>query len=157
MKEIKLTNSTEIVAVVDDEDFDRINQHRWFLSSNGYIIRHKGSTFCLMHREVLNVVDSNIDHINRCKWDNCKHNLRLANQGTNRQNSTRKNTTGFKGVTFNSRYNRYIARITINHVEIYLGCFITAEDAAHAYDTKAVELYGTNALTNKKIHGTTIC
>jgi hypothetical protein len=36
MKEIQLTNSTQI-AIVSKEDAERVSMHRWFIRKNGYI------------------------------------------------------------------------------------------------------------------------
>ena len=43
------------------------------------------------------------------------------------------------------------ARIKKNRTTIYLGQFITKEEAAKAYDTKAIEFWGEQAITNKSL------
>ena len=54
MKEIKLINSKK-KAKVDDEDFDFINQFKWFETPNGYVATEfpKGSQVIYMHHMVL--------------------------------------------------------------------------------------------------------
>jgi hypothetical protein len=162
LKEIKLTNSTEVVALVDDEDYDRINQHKWLLSSKGYIIRYVGNTWnrsqIRMHNEVLNLPpNSGVDHIDQTKWNNCKYNLRIVAHSVNQQNRMidKKNTTGFKGVSINNdgRHKPFKATIAKDGKNKTIGYFKTVKEAADAYDKYALELYGPEALTNAKIRG----
>lgn len=58
----------------------------------------------------------------------------------------RKNSAGFRGV-YPSR-TRYRVRITFQDKRINLGTFDTAEEAAHAYNQKAIELLGDKARLN---------
>jgi hypothetical protein len=92
-----------------------------------------------------------IDHINGDKTDNRFCNLRLATSQTNKANCklTASNSSGFKGV--HARGSRWIAGITHNRKMIHIGMFKTAEEAARAYDAKAVELFGEYALTNAQL------
>ena len=39
MKKIKLTQKQ--IAVIDDEDFDWLNQWKWFYNNQGYAVRSK--------------------------------------------------------------------------------------------------------------------
>ena len=93
-----------------------------------------------------------IDHINGNKADNRFSNLRLATSQTNKANCglTSSNSSGFKGV--HARGSCWIAGITFNRKLIHIGMFKTAEEAAKAYDAKAVELFGEYALTNAQLH-----
>ena len=47
--------------------------------------------------------------------------------------------------------NKYAAFIGKDYKRFYLGSFNNVTDAAKAYDKKAVELYGSDALTNEKL------
>jgi len=76
-----------------------------------------------------------IDHIDRDKQNNKISNLRLA---TNQQNcmnvaAKKNNTSGIKGVYFNKKQQKWIARIGFNYKKINLGSFEKIEDAALAY------------------------
>lgn len=44
------------------------------------------------------------------------------------------NTSGYRGVSFNKKNNKFIARITVSSKTIYLGCFDEAIDGAKAYN-----------------------
>lgn len=82
-----------------------------------------------------------IDHINGIKTDNRLENLREADNSTNNFNRDKPstNTSGFKGV--NKHGNRYQAAITFNKERIYIGSYLTAEEASIAYNNKAAELH----------------
>lgn len=84
-----------------------------------------------------------IDHINRNPSDNRICNLRLATQKQNLENQSlnRKNTSGFKGVSFMKTRNKYRASLTHNSKTYHLGIFKTAEEASIAYKNAANTLY----------------
>lgn len=148
MKEIPLTQGK--VAIVDDEDFDRINLYKWRYCKGAAQSQTErpNRKVLLMHRMILNAPDGvEVDHINGDALDNRKSNLRLASHKQNLANQKMKasNTSGFKGVTWHSKNKRWIAQIQGGH---YLGSYATAEDAARAYDKKAKELFGEFARLN---------
>lgn len=58
------------------------------------------------------------------------------------------NTSGFRGVSFCKSQNRFRAQIQVDKRNIYIGSFKTAEEAAHAYNQKAIELLGDKARLN---------
>ena len=140
-------------ALVDDEDYERLNKHRWYRSGLAYASRwvKKGEilygqrTSILMHREVLNFPKSNyIDHINGDGLDNRKENLRLATAGQNGQNSKlrKDSTTGYKGVYWNKQRRKWFSQVRI-------GCFDTKEEAVVAYNKVIKKIRGKFAWLNK--------
>ena len=92
-----------------------------------------------------------IDHINGDKSDNRFSNLRMATCQQNKVNCglSVNNTSGYKGVTKNRK--AWIASIMKDRQYVYIGSFETPEEAAKAYDAKAVELFGDYALTNAQL------
>lgn len=162
-KEIKLVNSTAVVALVDDEDYNKVKDYRWLLSPKGYIIRYEGPSNARvqyrLHNQVLGLpANSGVDHINNAKWDNTKLNLRVVSHSVNSQNklTSGRNISGFKGVYHDpnrASFKKYKATICKDGKNKTLGYFPSAEDAADAYDKAALELYGPTALTNAKIRG----
>ena len=90
----------------------------------------------------------NIDHINNITSDNRICNLREATSSQNQANSPiqKNNTTGYKGVSVEGI--KYKATIQVNKKSITIGRFSSAEEAAIAYDIKAIEVFGTFAYTN---------
>jgi hypothetical protein len=81
-----------------------------------------------------------IDHINGIKDDNRIINLREATSAENQQNlgKSKRNTSGYTGVTWHKHAEKYQAQITVNGKKIYLGYFDDPAEADQAYlDAKA--------------------
>jgi len=91
---------------------------------------------------------SYIDHIDGNGLDNRRQNLRPANESTNGANRaiSSNNTSGFKGVV-RSR-TKWGAVITPSGRKVWLGTFLTPEDAARAYDAAAAVYFGEFARLN---------
>lgn len=157
MKKIKLTQGK--YALVDDADFEWLNQWKWHTSYYGYAERRqhlpssrKNQKFKMikMHRLILNTPDGlSTDHINHNKLDNRRSNLRICNVMQNLQNSQIRahNKVGYKGVI--RRQDKYIARIKVENRQIHLGTFETKEDAALSYNKAASKYFGEFAFPNE--------
>jgi hypothetical protein len=85
-----------------------------------------------------------IDHINGIKDDNRISNLRLATNAENNRNKkiTKSNTSGYKGVHWNKRKNKWDARIGLNKKRIRIGRFDCPKKAHEAYCEAAEKLHG---------------
>ncbi len=92
-----------------------------------------------------------IDHINSNKSDNRIRNLRLATVSENTYNKPMQsnNSSGFKGVYWHSPSGMWQAKIGKNRRSRHIGLFSTKEEAARAYDTAALQLFGEFARTNE--------
>jgi hypothetical protein len=153
MKEVLLTQG--FVTVVDDEDFDRVNQFRWVVlknKNNCYAWSrqpHPGKKTYLQNFLMHPPSGFLVDHINRNGLDNRKQNLRICTPRQNTHNRPSHGKLSYKGVVFcKSKKNPYMVRLHADKQWTYLGCFPTAELAAEAYDRKAFELYGEFAYLN---------
>jgi hypothetical protein len=115
------------------------------INSGGYIhIKIMGQMF-KAHRLAFLYMNgefpkNQVDHINGVPSDNRWVNLREATFSQNMHNSKSRRNDGMKGV-FASR-RRWGAQIQINKVRVYLGHFLTKEDAHAAYCEAAMEYHG---------------
>lgn len=125
------------VAIVDDDDFERINAYKWFYHSQGYAACMFGRKMVLMHRVIMNTPQGmETDHANRDRLDNRRENLRICTQSQNQSNRAigTNNTSGYKGVSWRPEKSKWLAHITVNGQRKHLGYFDTPEQAADAYD-----------------------
>lgn len=139
-----------LIAIVDLSDLPAVQGLRWSpLYRQENIYAQSGNL--LMHRVIagLKAQDGQrVDHRNNHGLDNRRENLRVASQSNNRANARKfaKTKSRFKGVTSQGRKWRAFAGPRSNRH--YLGTFGTEEEAARAYDAKALELFGPFARLN---------
>jgi hypothetical protein len=162
VKKIKLTQGQ--YALVDDTDFEELNQYKWFAAKDGdtgkfyavrsisriHEIRKYGAQRISMHRQILGLPafpgdkrkgdHREPDHT----LDNRRNNLRRAGSEQNNMNKRKQsnNTTGFKGVTFRSSSGMFIAQIQSQGKMRHLGVRKTAKAASKLYEAAAKELHG---------------
>lgn len=143
MKKIELSKGK--FALVDDADFEWLNQWKWHYGTNEYAVnmayvrgsgRKNQKTKCtLMHRLINETPEGFItDHINRNKLDNRRSNLRTGNKSLNSINRPLQsnNTSGHKGVTWFKRLGLWQVYINKDSKRKNLGYFSTIEDAVKA-------------------------
>jgi len=155
MKTIPITKG--LVALVDDKDFDLLTTWRWHASSSDagwYAARRSRTNITVyMHRMImLPDPDLTIDHINHDTLDNRRSNLRVCTHAENLRNqrSQRGVTSRYKGVAWHRRGQKWVAQITADGVNRYLGLYTSEREAAASYDRAAKELFGEFANTNFK-------
>lgn len=156
MRTIPLTQGK--VAIVDDEDFEWLNQWKWHVVSRSamYAARSmwKGNRKKLnvrMHRMILSVKNGMIvDHINGDSLDNRKSNLRVCRHANNMRNRkpVKGSSSRFIGVHFHIPRKKWVASLSTGNKYYYLGIFKNEEDAARARDIKATEMFGEFAYLN---------
>ena len=75
--------------------------------------------------------DMEIDHKYQRTWDNRKSELRIVNRPQNAMNRDKpnNNTSGVKGVHWDSINNQWVAQIGINNKRIYLGRYDNFDEA----------------------------
>ena len=83
-----ISKGKKYICLIDKEDYDRVKNHRWSYSQNGYVRRNSRCKVILLHREILNPPNGYItDHINRNPLDNRRCNLRIATYSENARNT----------------------------------------------------------------------
>lgn len=94
--------------------------------------------FCMHH----NYLPQYIDHIDGNPANNKIENLRPATVSENNLNrgKHKRNTSGYKGVTWVASANKYSARIAVNAKRLFLGYFDSPKEAHLAYCSAASEL-----------------
>lgn len=167
MKEITLTQGK--VALVDDEDYERLMQYNWHYAKKRESSKNVGRRVWVpeiykfkiipLACEVLQL-EVMIDHISGNELDNQRHNLRLCTYAQNRQNSRktkRKTSSKYKGIylLFNKRWHAKIGLVDIWNQAFSknLGCFTSEEKAAKAYDKAARFYFGAFACLNFPLVG----
>lgn len=143
-----------VICLVDEIDYEWAMQWKW-CTSGGYARRVKEisrvprkNLVIYMHREIAKraglEIPDRTDHRNRQRADNRRSNLRPANGKENSINRSVRfdNLSGFTGVSFNKRTNKFNAYIYDAKHHIYLGSYDTAKNASDAYNAAAVRIYG---------------
>jgi HNH endonuclease len=146
-KEIELSRG--LTTLVDDADFDLLDQYYWYANPSGATAYAIGSLSCrpqtvlgitgrkrrpkgqgsigkmiTMHRFLLGAPDdTEVDHINGNGLDNQRSNLRLASRSENMKNRRvfKNNLLGHKGIHFEKKTGRYAVLIRV--------CFETLDEA----------------------------
>lgn len=93
-----------------------------------------------------------VDHINHIRDDNRLANLRFVTRSDNGRNLSinDNNTSGVTGVVYHKARGKYMAQIMVDRVNIYLGMFVTLEEATEV--RKAAEIkykFNTNHGNNR--------
>lgn len=159
MKEILLNtvhkgraNYKKYFALIDDEDFERVNQHNWCTRKRGnttYATTKINGKATQMHAFITGFEMS--DHINGNGLDNQRSNLRECTYQQNAMNQKpqKGGTSQYKGVSWDSRDKKWRAGIMLSGRQTHLGYFLYEHNAALAYNFAAIKHFGEYALVNK--------
>jgi hypothetical protein len=167
------TNKGQLIKV-NENYLKELLKYTWFIDANGYAVatptirsrreaRESGLPRQLplkMHRLVYELEygivlnrEEHIDHINQDKTDNRIDNLRVSKLGTsiNQINVGLRvdNTSGYKGVVYRERTNKWECKISYKGKRIWIGAYEDKDKAAIAYNEKALQLFGEASYLNK--------
>jgi hypothetical protein len=143
-----------LVALVDEEDYERVSQYRWSPArgrDTTYAMSRSGKTTIYLHRTVLSEPPCpEVDHKDGNGLDNRKFNLRVATHQQNlcNQRLSRANTSGYSGVSWNRRRRKWVAQTKHYGKAIQIGLFDSKVDAALARDEYMRAHYGEYARLN---------
>ena len=148
-KTMKIHTKKGDIILDDDSPYA---SYSWNVNSRGYARRlmsmNGKRVDVFLHRLVSNAKPKEIvDHINRNKLDNRQENLRIVTSLMNclNRNKNIKKSSKYKGVA----KHRCGWQVYVNGK--YLGLFKSEIEAAMAYDSKVVEVFGNVAPTNKEL------
>lgn len=110
--------------------------------NNGYITISINKKTYLAHRLAWLYMygewpNGQVDHINHIRTDNRIKNLRVVDSTGNNKNSSlpSTNTSGHVGVYFDKKIGKWMAKIHKNNKQIWLGYFLSIDDAIIARKT----------------------
>lgn len=160
MKQIKLTQGQ--FALVDDADYDWLNQRKWyaakdysgdFYATRNFTCAANKQHSIRMSRAILGLKRGDLrkgDHINHNTLDNRRANLRICTnqQNSMNQKSTQNTTSRFKGVSWYKARKKWMTQIYVNGKTKHLGYFIVEEKAAQAYNIAAKKYHKNFAFLN---------
>jgi len=163
---MKVFTEKGIAVEIDEEDLELFEKYTWYVSPKGYLMRNtsyrKDGKICgkalFFHREVIiahggDLKDGYVDHKDRNKLNNQKENLRYpvtkAENMRNREQQ-KNNLYGYKGIYFHkNRRCPWAARIACDGKQIFIGWYLTPEEAALAYNEAAKKYFGEFAYLNE--------
>lgn len=140
-------------AVIDAADAPLVAGRLWFYV-DGYARTVIDGVQVGLHRFLTKAPKgSKVDHWDGCGLNNRRDNLRVTDHLNNMRNRRpqRGTSSPFKGISrcvTNRGAVRWVAQIRTDGRNLYIGSFDAQEDAARAYDAKALELHGEFARTN---------
>lgn len=140
-------------AVIDPRDYELANKYKWYLSSSRYAIsRVSKSEQIFLHRLIVNTSpELSVDHIDGNTLNNRRENLRPCTHQENLKNTKVRtdNTSGYKGVSYNRRRNRWYSRIFVNGTEKFLGSFLSKQEAIEVRRAAEEKYFGEFRRKNK--------
>ena len=141
-------NSKKDYFIIDKDDYKRIKDFTWIKDNYGYwytSIRKNNKKYNLkVHRFIMNETNSKIeiDHINHCKNDNRKSNLRRCTHNENSRNVSKRENRDVIGVTWYKRDKKWESFITYKQKHIFLGRYENKDDAIKARLQAEKEYFG---------------
>jgi|NGEPerStandDraft_6_1074524.scaffolds.fasta_scaffold03617_6 hypothetical protein len=154
--ELRGRNRPSILAVVDDEDYERVMAAGpWFgreRKHTTYVIHHVGKGEDRITEALHTFLGYGMtDHKDHDGLNNRRSNLREVTHTQNMWNRLKSkghSSSAYKGVYWNRPRRLWIASIKVDGKVTHLGGFVDEVAAALAYDKAARELFGEYAGVN---------
>lgn len=161
MQEVPLSKGK--IAIIDDEDFELVSQHKWSATEPGHrrciyartnLKGEDGRYYTeRMHRLILGLKKGDgkiVDHINGNGLDNRRTNLRVSSYSDNAANVPihKGNTSGYKGVWFRKNRGTWKTEVRRNGKTVYNSSSHCIHLAAQKYNDNAVKIHGGSVWLN---------
>ncbi len=154
--------SQGLVALVDDEDFERVSLLKWHAerTKRGQVyaqnttVKNRYITQVRLHRFIMGCCEGDgmvVDHINGNGLDNRRSNLRVCTQSQNMKNQAKRRTktsSQFKGVCWDPKRQQWRATIRLPNKHWEIGRSKDEVDAARMYNEAAKTYFGEFARLN---------
>jgi hypothetical protein len=145
---VPLTKGYE--AIIDADDVQLVSAFNWTAFVRPHTVYacrrdYPSNKTILLHRFLIGQsCKYQVDHCDCNGLNNMRENLREATPSQNQHNKRRSlaNKSGFKGVRWHERAQKWNARIHANGTEVYLGLFDSPQLAHAAYARASAELHG---------------
>lgn len=151
-------NNPKCQAIIDTEDYERVKDYKWHFNHKTQTVGGSlpnSNSKIYISRLIMNVTDpqTEVDHKNHDKLDNRKQNLRICSRSQNQKNQRilKSNTSGYKGVSWCPKSNKWVSKISVNNKTVHLGLFTDKKQAAHAYNRASKKYHGEFGLINTLI------
>lgn len=161
MKIISLTKRK--ITVIDNEDSDRVSEFSWQATRNGLkgIWRARRGVYDpetqktrteYLHNFIMRPPEGfRVDHIDGDGLNNRRSNLRVCTTQQNNSAFRRKErgtSSKYRGVSWHKQNSRWRVQIQTAGKVYHVGCFVSEEAAARAYDAAAHKYFGEFASPN---------
>ena len=145
MRTIPLTKGQ--VTLVDEEDYESLIQYKWYAkwdkdTESFYVFCNmrdaNGNRYLQsLHRQLFGLLPgdpSQPDHLNHDTLDNRRENLVLGTVSNNQRNTSIRsdNSSGYRGVTWDSQRGLWRAFISVEKKQVKLGRYKTLTEAVTA-------------------------
>ena len=140
------------VSTIDEIDVESVAGHRWHAVDCGRGRIYVRGKLGYLHRFIMKPGAGQIvDHIDGDGMNNTRSNLRVCRQAENvrnREGNKGPKTSLYKGVYWAKDIKRWRAYVEVDGKRRWLGCFLSEDEAAKAYNDAAVRLHGEFARLN---------
>jgi hypothetical protein len=135
--EIKLGGQRGGTVLVDADDFEKLNKHKWYKDKDNYVCGTVNGKTVIMHRFIMSPAKGEfVDHINHVRSDNRKSNLRKTTIFVNNANKLKAKgkSSQYRNVHYDKKREVYQAQMIVNGKGNNLGSAKNETDAAKLVD-----------------------
>lgn len=140
-------------VLVNVGDLEQLAEHEWRINSQGYPFTYLDGRPQQMARFLMQPQENQVViYLNHDRTDCRRENLRVVGYRHLGKHANRYRTfsgvSKYRGVTYDARHDRWVARIYPNRRCVSLRLHDDERDAAYTYDLAAVWFYGPDAYLN---------